>query len=212
MPQQLIKVSRPTKIELIKLRRRLVLASRIQKIIKDRVSILMLEFLQLARQTVEAKRKLLDEFSDNYKALSIAAGYHGYIALEKELIASEKDVKIAAGLRNVGGVRIPAFELKEEEEGAARGYSMVDTSSWVDQAAQLSGKCLETIVELAELQRGMELLGREINRTKRILNALEYLIIPSLQATIKYLSMKFEERDREEKSRLKRVKVLLERK
>ena len=212
MPQQLIKVVRPTKIELIKLRRRLVLASRIQKIIKDRVSILMLEFLQLARQTVEAKRKLLDEFSDNYKALSIAAGYHGYIALEKELVASEKDVKIAAGLRNVGGVRIPAFELKEEEEGAVRGYSLVDTSSWVDQAAQLSGKCLVTIIELAELQRGMELLGREINRTKRILNALEYLIIPSLQATIKYLSMKFEERDREEKSRLKRVKVLLERK
>ncbi len=210
MPQQLIKVARPTKIELIKLRRRLVLASRIQKIIKDRVSILILEFLQIARQTVEAKRKLLEEFSENYKALSIAAGYHGYIALEKELIASEKDLKLAAGLRNVGGVRIPAFELKEEK-GEARGYNMVDTSSWVDQAAQMSGKCLETIVELAELQRGMELLGREINRTKRILNALEYLIVPSLQATIKYLYMKFEERDREEKSRLKRVKVLLER-
>jgi V/A-type H+-transporting ATPase subunit D len=211
MPQQLIKVARPTKIELIKLRRRLVLASRIQKIIKDRVSILIMEFLLIARQTVEAKRKLLEEFSENYRALSIAAGYHGYIALEKELIASEKDIKIAAGLRNVGGVRIPAFELKETE-GATRGYSLVDTSSWVDRAAQLSGKCLETIVELAELQRGMELLGREINRTKRILNALEYLIVPSLQATIKYLYMKFEERDREEKSRLKRVKVLLERK
>ena len=210
MPQQLIKVARPTKIELIKLRRRLVLASRIQKIIKDRVSILILEFLQIARQTVEAKRKLLEEFSENYRALSIAAGYHGYIALEKELIASEKDIKLAAGLRNVGGVRIPAFELREAQ-GEARGYSLVDTSSWVDQAAQMSGKCLETIVELAELQRGMELLGREINRTKRILNALEYLIVPSLQATIKYLYMKFEERDREEKSRLKRVKVLLER-
>ena len=211
MPQQLIKVARPTKIELIKLRRRLVLASRIQKIIKDRVSILIMEFLLIARQTVEAKRKLLEEFSENYRALSIAAGYHGYIALEKELIASEKDIKLAAGLRNVGGVRIPAFELREAQ-GEARGYSLVDTSSWVDQAAQMSGKCLETIVELAELQRGMELLGREINRTKRILNALEYLIVPSLQATIKYLYMKFEERDREEKSRLKRVKVLLERK
>ena len=211
MPQQLIKVARPTKIELIKLRRRLVLASRIQKIIKDRVAILILEFLQIARQTVEAKRKLLEEFSENYKALSIAAGYHGYIALEKELIASEKDLTLASGLRNVGGVRIPAFELKETQ-GEARGYNMVDTSSWVDQAAQMSGKCLETIVELAELQRGMELLGREINRTKRILNALEYLIVPSLQATIKYLYMKFEERDREEKSRLKRVKILLERK
>ncbi|MBA7674297.1 V-type sodium ATPase subunit D [subsurface metagenome] len=210
MPQQLIKVARPTKIELIKLRRRLVLASRIQKIIKDRVSILILEFLQIAKQTVETKRTLLDGFSESYKALSIAAGYHGYIALEKELIASERGLAVAAGLRNIGGVRIPAFEL-EERQGVIRGYSLVDTSSWLDQAAQLSGKCLEAIVELAELQRSLELLGREINRTKRILNALEYLIIPGLQATIKYLYMKFEERDREEKSRLKRVKVLLER-
>ena len=114
-------------------------------------------------------------------------------------------------MRNVGGVRIPAFELKEAEPGA-RGYSLTDTSSWLDKTAQLSEKCLETIVELAELQRSLELLGREINRTKRILNALEYLIIPALGATIKYLYMKFEERDREEKSRLKRVKVLLEQK
>ena len=210
MPQRIIKLARPTKIELIKLRRRLALASRIQKIVKDRVLILILEFLQIARQTVEIKRQLLAEFAGTYKALSIAAGYHGYIALEKELIASEKDLGIVAGLRNIGGVRIPAFELKEAH-GAVRGYSLVDTSSWLDQTAQLSEKCLETIVELAELQRGLELLGREISRTKRILNALEYLIIPGLQATIKYLYMKFEERDREEKSRLKRVKVLLER-
>ena len=210
MPQQLIKVARPTKIELIKLRRRLSLASRIQKIIKDRLSILILEFLLIARQTVEAKKKLLDEFSGTYRALSLAAGYHGYIALEKELTATERDLGIAAGLRNVGGVRIPAFELKEAQR-AVRGYSLVDTSSWLDQTAELSEKSLETIVELAELQRSLELLGREINRTKRILNALEYLIIPALRATIKYLYMKFEERDREEKSRLKRVKVLLER-
>jgi V/A-type H+-transporting ATPase subunit D len=210
MPQRIIKLARPTKIELIKLRRRLVLASRIQKIVKDRVSILILEFLQIARQTVDIKRQLLAEFAGTYKALSIAAGYHGYIALEKELIACEKELGIAGGSRNVGGVRIPAFELKEAK-GVVRGYSLVDTSSWLDQTAQLSEKCLETIVELAELQRGLELLGREISRTKRILNALEYLIIPGLQATIKYLYMKFEERDREEKARLKRVKVLLER-
>jgi V/A-type H+-transporting ATPase subunit D len=211
MPQQVIKVTRPTKIELIKLRRRLALATRIQKIVKDRVSILILEFLQIARQTVEAKRRLVDEFAESYRTLSITAGYHGYIALEKELAASERDLGIAAGMRNVGGVRIPAFELKEAEPGV-RGYSLVDTSSWLDRTAELSQKNLETIVELAELQRSLELLGREINRTKRILNALEYLIIPALAVTIKYLYMKFEERDREEKSRLKRVKVLLERK
>ncbi|NOQ18178.1 MAG: V-type ATP synthase subunit D [Dehalococcoidales bacterium] len=208
---QLIKVTRPTKIELIKLRRRLTLASRIQKLIKDRVSILVMEFLQIAGQTVEVKRGLLDDFSAMYKALSLAAGYHGYIALEKEFTASEGGLEIAAGLRNIGGVKIPAFELKKARQ-ALRGYSLIDTSSWLDRTAELSEKCLEAIVELAELQRSMAQLGMEINRTKRIVNALEYLIIPSLQATIKYLNMKFEERDREEKSRLKRVKVLLERK
>jgi V/A-type H+-transporting ATPase subunit D len=209
MPQQLIKV-RPTKIELVRLKRRLSLAQRVQKIVKDRLSILTMEFLQAARETVEAKRRLVDELSQAYKALSIATGYHGYMALEKELIATETDVKVTAGLRNIAGVRIPSFEL-EGRGGAMRGYNLIDTSSWLDRAAQLSERALEAVVGLAELQRGLELLGMEINRTKRITNALEYIIIPSLQATINYLTMKFEERDREEKTRLKRVKVLLAR-
>ena len=208
MPQ-LIRV-RPTKIELVKLKRRLALAQRVQKIVKDRLSILTMEFLQTAREIVEVKRKLVDAFSEAYQALSIATGYHGYIALEKELIASETDLRITAGSRNIAGVRIPSFELGEVRS-PMRGYNLLDTSSWLDHAAQLSEKCLKTTIELAELQRSLELLGMEINRTKRITNALEYMIIPALQVTIKYLNMKFEERDREEKARLKRVKVLLAR-
>jgi len=92
-----------------------------------------------------------------------------------------------------------------------KGYNLVDTSSWLDRAAQLSEESLRAIVELAELQRNFELLAMEINRTKRITNALEYIVIPGLQVTINYLNMKFEERDREEKARLKRVKVLVAR-
>jgi len=207
MPQQLIKV-RPTKIELVKLKRRLTLSQRVQKIVKDRLSILTMEFLQTARDTVEAKKKLIDAFSEAFKALSIATGYHGYIALEKELVATEANPKVAAGSRNIAGVRIPSFELMSNGR-PMRGYNMADTSSWLDHAAQLYEKCLEATIELAELQRSLELLGMEINRTKRVTNALEYMIIPGLQATIKYLNMKFEERDREEKGRLKRVKVLL---
>jgi len=209
MPQQIIKV-RPTKIELVKLKRRLSLAERVQKIVKDRPSILTMEFLQAARETVEAKRKLIDAFSEAYKALSIATGYHGYIALEKELIATEADPTIVAGSRNIAGVRIPSLELIGNGK-TMRGYNLLDTSSLLDHAAQLSEKCLKAIVELAELQRSLELLGMEINRTKRTTNALEYMIIPGLKATINYLNMKFEERDREEKARLKRVKVLVAR-
>ncbi|MEM2921466.1 MAG: V-type ATP synthase subunit D [Candidatus Bathyarchaeia archaeon] len=208
MPE-LIKV-RPTKIELVKLKRRLALAQRVQKIVKDRLSILTLEFLQTARETVEAKKTLLDEFSKLYRGLSLASGYHGYIALEKELIATEADLKIVAGLRNIAGVRIPSFELINSGK-PVKGYSLADTSSWLDNAAQMSVDCLKAIIQLAELQRSFELLAMEINRTKRITNALEYVVIPGLQTTINYLNMKFEERDREEKARLKRVKVLLAR-
>ena len=208
MPE-LIKV-RPTKIELVKLKRRLSLSQRVQKIVKDRLSILTMEFLQTARDTLEAKRKLLDELSKLYKALSVATGYHGYIALEKELIATEVDLKVTAGLGNVAGVRIPSFELMGNVK-PIKGYNLVDTSSWLDRAAQLSEESLRAIVELAELQRNFELLAMEINRTKRITNALEYIVIPGLQVTINYLNMKFEERDREEKARLKRVKVLVAR-
>jgi V/A-type H+-transporting ATPase subunit D len=208
MPE-LIKV-RPTKIELVKLKRRLTLAQRVQKIVKDRLSILTMEFLQTARDTVESKRKLLDELSKLYNAISVAAGYHGYIALEKELIATEVDLKVTAGLGNVAGVRIPSFELMGNVK-PMKGYNLVDTSSWLDRAAQLSEESLKAIIELAELQRNFELLAMEINRTKRITNALEYIVIPGLQVTINYLNMKFEERDREEKARLKRVKVLVAR-
>ena len=207
---QLVKV-RPTKIELIKLKRRLSLAEKVQRIVKDRLSILTLEFLQVARDTIEAKIKLLDEFSEVYRAISIAAGYHGYIALEKELIATVGDIKVAAGSRNVAGVKLPLFEQGETGGAISRGYSLIDTSSWLDHAVELSQKCLKAITELAELQRGLDLLGMEINRAKRVTNALEYVEIPGLKTTIKYLYMKFEEREREEKTRLKRVKVLLER-
>jgi V/A-type H+-transporting ATPase subunit D len=206
MPE-LIRV-RPTKIELVKLKRRLSLAQRVQKIVKDRLSILTMEFLQTARDTSDAKRKLLDEFSELYKALSVAAGYHGYMALEKELIATEADLKTTAGSRNVAGVRIPSFELMVNAKSTI-GYSLADTSSWLDRTAQLSEESLRAIVEFAEFQRSFDLLAMEINRTKRITNALEYIVIPALQATIGYLNMKFEERDREEKARLKRVKVLV---
>jgi V/A-type H+-transporting ATPase subunit D len=168
-----------------------------------------MEFLQIARETIAAKEKSRVDFAEAYKALSLAGGYHGYIALDKEFTASEGNPGIVTGTRNIAGVRIPTVELKVEEDGHQPGYSLADTSAWVDRSADEFKRCLDTIVELAELQSSLEILGREINRTKRIVNALEYMIIPSLENTISFLEQKFEERDREEKARLKRVKVIL---
>ena len=92
----LIKV-RPTKIELVKLKRRLKLSQRVQKIVKDRLSILTMEFLQAARETVTAKKRTIDAMNEAYKAMTIASGYHGYVALQKELVACEADITVTAG-------------------------------------------------------------------------------------------------------------------
>ena len=171
-----------------------------------------MEFLQTARETVVAKEKLVNEFPEFYGAVSVTTGYHGNIALEKELVAVQKELKLASGVRNVAGVRMPSFELGETTGRVVGGYSLVDTSALVDWEAQISRKCLESIVEVAEAQSNLESLGQEIKRSKRVSNALEYILMPVLRATIKFLFMKFEERDREEKSRMKRVKAIVQRK
>jgi V/A-type H+-transporting ATPase subunit D len=205
-----VQVTRPTKIELARLKRRLKLATRIQKIVKDRLSILIMEFLQTVRECASTKDRLLDEFSEAYTGLSLAMGYHGYAQIEQELLVSEMNLKINAGMRNVAGVRMPLFETEKTDVLKTRNRSMTDTSSVLDRSAELSQKCLETLIQLAELQNSLELLGAEINKVKRINNALEFIVIPGLDVTIKYLTMKFEERDREEVARLKHVKSLIE--
>ncbi|MBT8490074.1 MAG: V-type ATP synthase subunit D [Deltaproteobacteria bacterium] len=205
-----VEVTRPTKIELARLKRRHRLATRIQKIVKDRLAILIMEFLQTVTECASVKEKLLADFMEVYKAFSVASGFHGTIPLEKELLVSEMAIKVHAGMRNVAGVRLPLFEIETVEPGTSKAKSAADTSSLLDHATELSQKCLETMIQLAELENSLELLGAEINKVKRVNNALEYIVIPGLDVTIKYLTMKFEERDREEIARLKHVKLLIE--
>ena len=135
--------------------------------------------------------------------------YHGYLALDKDMASSSRNIELVTGSRNIAGTRVVSFELKEPA-GEITGYTPFDTSSTVDETAAQFKNCLETMVSLAELQSTLDMLGREIKRTKRIVNAIEYNIIPKLEETIHFLNMKFEERDREEKLRLKRVKTVIE--
>jgi V/A-type H+-transporting ATPase subunit D len=207
-----VQVTRPTKMELTRLKRRLKLATRIQKIVKDRLSILVMEFMQTVRECASIKESLLDEFAEAYKGLSLATGYHGTMNLEQELLVSEKEIRVNAGTRNVAGVRMPIFEIEKFESLQTKARPMIDTSSLLDRSTELSQKCLETLIQMAELQNSLDLLGAEINKVKRVNNALEFIVIPSIDATIKYLTMKFEERDREEVARLKYVKQLIEKK
>ncbi len=207
-----IQVTRPTKMELARLKRRHKLAARIQKIVKDRLSLLVMEFLQTVQECAAVREQLQSEFDQAYRAFCVAWGYHGKVPLEKEMSLAEMPFTVSAGTRNVAGVKLPFFDIEKGEASAARVQNRLDGSSVLDQSIERSKKCLETIVHLTELQNSLDLLGTEINKVKRINNALEFIVIPALDVTIRYLNMKFEERDREETARLKYVKQLLEKK
>ncbi|HRR70068.1 MAG TPA: V-type ATP synthase subunit D [Desulfomonilia bacterium] len=204
-----IHVTRPTKIELARLKKRLRLAKRIQKIIKDRLSILVMEFLQTVRESAEVRERLQKEYEEAYKALSLSVGYHGYAQVEQSLMVSSMPFSLHASTRNVAGVTLPTFQMEQDRDSSS-WFSPAEDSSLIEYASSAAQRCLSGTVELAELQSALELLGDEINKVKRVNNALEYAVIPGLDATIKYLSMKFEERDREEVARLKYVKLLIE--
>ncbi|MBN1634877.1 MAG: V-type ATP synthase subunit D [Deltaproteobacteria bacterium] len=205
-----IHVTRPTKIELTRLKRRLKLASRIQKIVKDRLSILIMEFLQTVRECASIKENLLGQYDQAFRSLLVTEGYHGRALVLQEILLARMPFEVQYLSRNVAGVRVPLFELQEIEQEKLQTELSGCSSAMCEKTGRLSRKCLETIVDLSERQKTLELLGSEINKVKRINNALEYVIIPGLEETIKYLTMKFEERDREEADRLKRVKLLIE--
>lgn len=198
---------RPTKIELVKLQRRLSLSQRVKKILKDRLAILTKEFIETARRAIRARERMTEAVRRAARAAAVAEGVHGALALERALVASEGGVELEARTKNVAGARVPLLSVSLPER-ALPAYDMAETSSRVDEAALRGREALEAVVALAALERALQLLGMEIQRTKRIANALEYLLVPSLERTIRSLAMKFEERDREEKARLKHIKVL----
>jgi V/A-type H+/Na+-transporting ATPase subunit D len=197
---------RPTKIELVRLKRRLALSRRVQKILKDRLAILTMEFIDTARSAIAARNRMGTAIERAARSMAVAGGFHGAIALDKELAASGADVAIRAASRNIAGARVPLLNLNLPAR-VIPGYDLARTSSLVDEAAIAGQEALHAIVELAQLDRSLELLGAEIQRTRRISNALEYLVIPGFERTIRWLSVKFEERDREEKVRLKHIKL-----
>jgi V/A-type H+/Na+-transporting ATPase subunit D len=200
---------RPTKIELVKMQRRLALSQRVQKILKDRLALLTTQFIETARRAIAARRRMAEAIARAVEAAALAAGFQGAIVLERALLASESRVRVDTSTSNVAGARLPVLELPMTKV-ALPAYDLLPTSSLVDDAANAGREALPAIVALGQLERALEVLGAEIQRTKRISNALEYVVLPSLEQTIHALGMKFEERDREEKARLKHIKVLRE--
>lgn len=196
---------RPTKIELIRLKRRKELAKKVHRILRERLTILVNELLTRVREAYHLRRevnRLVLPVYNNAVFLSSIYGDKIYGYLKGTTV---KEPTVIVGRENIMGVKSLSALIKKGEV-----TKFVYPS--IDEFRKQSYELISTIIKLGRAEQAIIALGDEINRTKRKVNALEYIIIPRLENTIRYLRMKFEEREREEKARLKRVKEMLEKK
>uniref|UniRef100_A0A7C2BLI9 V-type ATP synthase subunit D n=1 Tax=Thermosphaera aggregans TaxID=54254 RepID=A0A7C2BLI9_9CREN len=193
---------RPTKIELIRLRRQLVLAVKVHKVLRERLTILVNEFLAQLRESVEKRRKINELILPVYNRGAGLLGVYGENVFQL-FHRTTLGLTCVLTSENIMGVSTRSVVLRRPVEDKAVYAGLKDFQA---QASEL----LKAIIELGKAEEAVLALGREIKSTKRRVNALNYIIIPRLSRQIRLLRMKFDEREREEKSRLKRVKNILE--
>ncbi len=196
---------RPTKIELIRLRKRLALAKKVHRILRERLTILVNEFLLKVREAFTLRRKISTNIVNVYNKAFLLYSAYGENIVNYYSVNTKKKLKAIVGLENIMGVKTVTVRLEEPE------YIETTVIKDLDIFRKECVDVIKDIIELGKAEKAIDALGREILKTKRKVNALEYTLIPQIWNTIRYLRMKFEEREREEKARLKRVKALLER-
>jgi len=205
--QQILRLARPTKIELIRLRRRLATARRLHRVLRDRLLILTQELVALYREVVESRLRVHEEIIRCEKELVRTSSYVAPWIFEEFSNVKIKSFSVVLGSRIVAGVRLPLLE-HEVVEGR---YDPSVYPITLKEVSECYEDVLRNIIRLAEAEISLLEVGREVQKVKRKVNALENLTIPRLRATIKYLRMKFEEREREDKVRRKRIKQILTR-
>ena len=200
---------RYTKIELIRLKRRLVVARKIHKILRERLTILISELYSMLKEATECRRRIHKTLTEIYTSLIKAYT----VMSDNEIDILTQGIppyhKLYIATKNIMGVITPLLEVRREKTRAT--YTLAETCTPLQDIARRMSDLIEDIATLAELEKSIQLLSYEVIRTKRRVNALEHILIPRIEATIRFLTMMFEEREREEKARLKHVKTVLTR-
>lgn len=200
----------PTKIELIGTRRRLQTAQRVKKVLDDKRDVLLKRLDEMIQQAGKARDEISEPLSDAYLALYDAYLKLGPLRLEGTAANTPPMIEADVKVRRIVDVDVPSITMSEREMGMTYGFA--DTNVAVDRAARQMRRVLPSIFKAAEFENAIFRLAKELERTQRLLNALEYMIIPRYQSSIRYIQATLEEREREEFVRLKHVKEILERK
>lgn len=198
---------KPTRMELLRIRKRKALAMKGYQLLSEKRDALISSFFKLIKERKKKRQEMEEKLMGAYKSLIMAEMVMGEERVRwlAEKISKEREIKMEKS--NIMGVSIPKFELGEEIK---LDYSLLSTHSEFDETIKKANEALKKIIEVAEIEGSIQLLGKEIEKTKRRVNALEYIFIPRLLATISYIERQLEEREREDFFRRKRMKALLQ--
>lgn len=203
----------PTRMEMTKLKKRLTTASRGHKLLKDKQDELMRQFINLVKYTNELRKSVESELEGSLKDFVMARAVMSSEFLEEAVAYPKESISVEVGNKNIMSVNVPKMTFKrqlEGDEGSIFPYGFANTSSELDDAISKLYVILPKLLELAEVEKSTQLMADEIEKTRRRVNALEYMTIPQLQETIKYIRMKLEENERGALTRLMKVKEMIQ--
>ena len=191
-------------MEFLRMRKRLRMAVHGHKLLKDKLDGLMQEFRKLADSYKQARKEVDEGLPEVLKMFVLASITSSQQAIESAITQSQSKLELTASHTRRMGVIVPAFAV--EFEGAAATYSLLDTPVELDQATADLREYFPKILELAQIEETVRRMVKEIEKTRRRVNALEYVMIPELRRVIKYISTKLDENERSTTTRLMKIK------
>jgi V/A-type H+-transporting ATPase subunit D len=198
---------KPTRSELLEVKRRIKLSQSGYKILKMKRDGLILEFFKILEEAKEIREKVNRDYERAMEKIAVAKAVDGVIPVKSAAFALKEHPEIQLRSKNVMGLVIPEIDANSIRSSAEkRGYGIIGTSIYIDEAAKAFEDLTATILEAAEIETTMKRLLDEIEKTKRRVNALEYKVIPELKEAQVFISLRLEEMERENTFRLKRVK------
>ena len=201
----------PTRMVLNQQKARLKTASRGHKLLKDKRDELMRQFMDVVRKNRELRTRVEEGLTEAFSALTVASAVMSPEMLEQAILYPRQTVQLDMKLKNVMSVNVPIFDFntKTADTSDIFPYGFAQTSGELDDALTALSSVFEDMLELAQVEKQMQLMAEEIEKTRRRVNALEYVMIPQCEENIKYITMKLEENDRSSKVRMMKVKDMV---
>lgn len=199
-----------TKIELIKIRRSMQVAKMVHKILDDKREVLLKKIDEMIEEANKARGDIWSPLGEIYTAVYDAYMSLGTATLESVSDSTPSVMEVDVNVRRIVDVKIPTLQVKTKEGGQDLSYGFVETNSSVDKASKLIKNILPKVCKAAEYENAIFSLAKELERTQKLINALEFVIIPQYEAAVAFIRATLEEREREEFVRLKKVKVVIE--